>query len=496
MDKAALVREITFGSQVAEDEYEGLLAYFVETEEWRRMYGGEIDVIYGPKGSGKSALYLLLIARESQLADAGVLVIPAENPRGATAFSDISDDPPTSETEFRNLWKVYFLSLIGDVFRDWGLRTEDARILIEALEEAGLQRHQSGLRGLLAGAKRYVRERMQVESLESEAQINAATGMAAVGGKISFREPTIDERSAGFISVDELLLAANAGLREEGFVVWIALDRLDVAFADSPNIEVGALRALFRTYIDLATFDAIRLKIFLRDYIWRRITEEGFREASHITRQLTIGWDDSTLLNLVVRRALGNQAVVDFYQADGQEILANLESQRSLFYRMFPAQVDAGTRRPTTLNWLLRRAQDGTQKTAPRELIHLLEAARRQQVRFNDIGTEEPPAEAMISAAAIKAGLPEVSQTRLTQTLYAEYPELKQYVAALEGQKTEQSAETLSAVWGVPIADATGLAEKLVEVGFFEPSTRGKAVAYWVPFLYRDALGMVQGQAE
>ena len=65
---------------------------------------------YGPKGSGKSALYSLLIARRNQLFDKGVLVTPGENPRGTPAFRALVTDPPASEREFIALWKLYLAS--------------------------------------------------------------------------------------------------------------------------------------------------------------------------------------------------------------------------------------------------------------------------------------------------------------------------------------------------------------------------------------------------
>ena len=45
---------------------------------------------------------------------------------------------------------------------------------------------------------------------------------------------------------------------------WILLDRLDVAFADSADLEANALRALFRVYPDMAALSNFGVKIFLR----------------------------------------------------------------------------------------------------------------------------------------------------------------------------------------------------------------------------------------
>ncbi|NYD42647.1 hypothetical protein [Nocardioides panaciterrulae] len=62
----------------------------------------------------------------------------------------------------------------------------------------------------------------------------------------------------------------------------------------------------------------------------------------------------------------------------------------------------------------------------------------------------------------------------------------------MEGQKTRHNAASLAAVWGVPEAEAARLAEELVVIGFFEP----RFGDYWVPFVYRPALELVQGSAE
>lgn len=60
MRRQQLLKEITFGARVAEDETGELAKYFVETDQWSRIFKGEIDIIRGEKGSGKSAIYSLL----------------------------------------------------------------------------------------------------------------------------------------------------------------------------------------------------------------------------------------------------------------------------------------------------------------------------------------------------------------------------------------------------------------------------------------------------
>ena len=85
MERLRLLKGITFGERVAEDETNALGQYFVETDQWERIFDGKIDVVRGDKGSGKSAIYSLLDSKANQLFDRRVLLTTAEN-QGATRF--------------------------------------------------------------------------------------------------------------------------------------------------------------------------------------------------------------------------------------------------------------------------------------------------------------------------------------------------------------------------------------------------------------------------
>lgn len=427
---------------------------------------------------------------------AGSFSCPRRSPRGTPAFKDLVIDPPTSQQEFVGLWKLYFLCLLAQALREWGVESSSARELIELLEGANLisSERRISLQGLIRGALDYVRALLKVESLEGGVVLDPGSGMpVGLTGKITLREPTAEQSKAGLVSMDSLFAKANEALQEADCGMWIVLDRLDVAFAESEEVEGNALRALFGVYSDLREFDRIDMKIFLRTDIWRRITRGGMREASHVEDQVTISWDPQALLNLVTRRCLRNEALRELYGVDTGDVLADVNRQRDLFYRIFPDQVEPGTRKSTSFDWLLGRTRDGTGRTAPRELIHLLSALRDEQLRMLEVGHQEPGGEQLFDRAAFKAALPEVSRVRLEQTLLAEYPSLRGYVERLERRKTQQSVATLSEIWDCTEDEAQATADQLVEVGFFERRQAGGETAYWIPFLYRDALGLVQG---
>jgi hypothetical protein len=497
MSAIDILQTLSFGSRVAEEEAEALSAYFVETDQWRKLFADAVDVIYGPKGSGKSALYSLLISRENELFDRRIILAPAENPRGAPAFRDLRADPPVSELEFVSLWKLYLLCLISDAMDTWGVGGKHADTVRAALAEEGLIRNKRPLAAVLRTVKEYVRRFLKPTGVEGTVNVDPISQqITGFSGKISLGEPTAAAIRLGAVTVDDLLGRSNKALEENGYALWLLLDRLDVAFAESDELEQNALRALFKVYLDLLGYGCLRLKIFLRTDIWTRITTSGFREASHVTRHLTLEWNKASLLNMVVRRACQNDAIVARYSLDRAVVIGSTAAQEGFFYQMCPDQVDVGPNKPKTFDWTLSRTRDGTQRNAPRELIHLFNSLRDEQVRKLELGDAEPENDTLFVRAAFKDALPTVSKVRLEQTLYAEYPALKPYIEKLKGQKASQSRSTLMEVWGVGDQEAARVVEMLTEVGFFEQRGSRADPTLWIPFLYRDALELTQGSAE
>ncbi len=340
-----------FGARVAEEEINELADYFVETDQWRRLYRGEVDVVYGPKGSGKSALYSLLIKSGDALFDRNIAIIPAEQPRGAPAFKDIVQDPPTTEREFIALWKLYLLCLSAELLREYDVRTPETLRVLDYLRDAKLiEDNRSPLTKLVKAVRDYARRLRDAEGVESGISFDPHTGVVTgLSGRIILGEPSSAAAAAKIVSVDSLFDDANRALQQLGFEIWLALDRLDVAFADEAELEANALRALFKVYLDLAAFDQISLKIFLRSDIWGRIMESGFREASHITRHQTIIWSRQALLQLIVRRILRNESIRTFYDIeDAEAVLSDVGQQQELYNRVFPDQVDLGPNRTST----------------------------------------------------------------------------------------------------------------------------------------------------
>ena len=355
MTKLEILRDIDFGQSVAEQEAEKLNLYFVETNQWKQVFTDEVDIVYGPKGAGKSAIYSLINRYEPDFFQKNIVLRFAENPRGATAFSDLQVDPPSSERSFVNLWKLYFLVLIGEHFQIYGTQTEYGDDVLKALVDSQLLQEERPLKATLGKVKNYISKYFNPQSFEPNTTFNEQTGVVSgIGLKIVFNEPDDNLLKVGVKSVDTLLYKSNRELEISQFQIWFLLDRLDVAFTESPELEERALRALFKAYLDLHGYNQFKLKIFLRSDIWRRITKEGFREATHITKHTTIQWDRTSLLNLVIRRFLTSKKNVEKYSSKEKDVLSDFKLQEELFYKIFPKQVDSG-RNPDTFDWILGR---------------------------------------------------------------------------------------------------------------------------------------------
>jgi hypothetical protein len=168
MDRLRLLRELSFGAQVAEEETSELADYFVETDQWLRIFGGEVDVIRGHKGAGKSAIYLLLSTRTDQLFDKGILLVSAEKPRGTPVFKDLITEPPASEAEFIGLWKLYIVTLIAQRMKEFDVKGAAAERLYQSLADQGLFDADADLSRMFRMVKEYARRWLAPKAVEAQ----------------------------------------------------------------------------------------------------------------------------------------------------------------------------------------------------------------------------------------------------------------------------------------------------------------------------------------
>jgi hypothetical protein len=480
-----LVREILtrldLGSSVAEHDAQ-LARYFVETETFRALVGNDADVIAGDKGTGKTALYRILIERYSKFpALRDVMVVPAFNPTGTPVFQRLDEGDILTEVDYIRIWKSYFLALAGNwmlnfAAGDW---SPDLVRLNSILSDAGLRTEDDSAKGVFTRIIEKLKGVFSVKSAEATGTLTP-DGMPVLSGKIEFGRTGGSDTN---VAIDDSLRLLDTVLNHNDVTLWLALDRLDEAFQSRPKLELPVLRALFRTYLEMQEFDRIRLKLFVRKDLFRRIIEGGFVNLTHVNaRKIEIAWSHADLFSLLHKRLIENP---DFVGSLG---LPADVAPDELFATVFPEKVDPGKRKPTTWTWILGRIRDGNNVKPPRNLIDLILKSREVQLRSEDrVPREYSDGTTVIDSEALKGGLDSLSRQRVEDTLLAEAGDYATLIEKFRGGKSEHNLTTLQKLLGL---DANNI-KYLQLIGFLEPVGSN----YKVPMLYRGGLDITQGKA-
>lgn len=480
-----ILQELDLGNSVA--EYDAALErYFVETSTFRALINDEGDVIAGDKGTGKTALFRILKKRYAGMPElVDVELIEAFNPSGNPVFQRLTETDPLEEGQYITIWKAYILALVGN----WVLElyeealTESMFELDALLTSVGLRSTDDTPTTVFSQLVNLFRRITNPEAVEVAMTITPE-GIPVVAPRIQLgdEEPYQDE----LVRHDDALALLDRVLEEINLTVWVAFDRLDEAFQGFPRAEIPALRALFRTYLDLNAFPRIRLKLFVRKDLFRRIIAAGFVNLTHVNaRKIEIVWDEDDLFDLLFRRVNENQTFLERLGIDDG-------GQQEVFDAMFPEQVDPGERRPTTWTWMMSRVRDGNGVRPPRNLIDLVKKAHEEQLRREErTGTEYERGHPVIGSEALKKGLARLSTERVQDTLLAEAGEERAlWIEKFRDGRAEHNEETISSTLGLQ-GDLVEPIRVLKDLGFIESI----GATYKVPMLYRAGLNITQGKA-
>ena len=299
-----LLKEINLGSSVAEYD-EALSTYFLRTGPFNDLVTDRADILAGDKGTGKSAIFKILADSKQSVAELNQIdVLPAFNPAGEPIFQRLTAEAPLSEAEYTALWKTYIFSFIGNWLVDngQGLASDSLTRVEKILDESQLRTSQNDAPTVFERIIRFVREKIDnVRSVEGGMSFTPE-GIPIFTSKFEFGRGAIPTVSA-YVRHDEALRLVDECLVQIGARVWIVLDRLDEAFQGRPDIETPALRALLRAYLDLSAFKNFKLKIFLRNDLFRSIVRQGFVNLTHVNaRKVEIVWQPEDLLHLLCKR--------------------------------------------------------------------------------------------------------------------------------------------------------------------------------------------------
>lgn len=483
-----ILQKLDLGNSVAEFDA-ALESYFVETQTFRTFLQNKADIVAGDKGTGKTALFRILQARAAQYPELKqVVILPAFNPSGSPIFQRLTESDPLDEPAYGSVWKTYILALVGNWLLDrdsaagGGSVNRDVQIIERVLTVAELRSLEhtpvSVFERVVDWAKR---------KIASTKSVGVAIGIPkgpSVTPKLEFEA---DATATTRIRFEEALGILDRALAARNHVCWVTLDRLDEAFQGVPAVEIPALRALFRVFLDLIPFEHVRLKLFVRRDLFRKLTQGGFVNLTHVNaRKIEITWDEDDLKNLLCQRVRENR---EFLAAIS---LSKESTNDEIFNAMFPTQVDPGGGRPDTWPWMMSRIRDGNGLKPPRNLIDLVKKAQEAQMRREERESNVyEPGTAIIASDALKRGLASLSEERVNDTLFAEVGEYARWVEKFRDGKAEHNEESLAVTLSISPEDARKAAKALSEIGFLEQVGEN----YKIPMLYRDGLNITQGKA-
>ena len=288
------------------------------------------------------------------------------------------------------------------------------------------------------------------------------SGIPVIKPRVEFAETQGPKTAPLPIPEDAILRLLDTCLEEADITIWIALDRLDEAFSGHAGMEIPALRALLRTYLDFTEFSRVRLKLFVRRDLFSRITSGGFVNLTHINaRKLDIVWCEADLMNLLCRHIKENK---EFCKA--LEIVEATDSE--IFDAVFPKQVDTGKRKPAAWTWMMRRIRDGNDVKPSRNLIDLVQLSQDAQLKREDISSRPLSTRPALESDALRDGLSQLSVRRVNDTIFAEAGSAVERIEKFRGGKAEHNIDSMAKLFGVNMEQARTDVKPLVAIGFLE----------------------------
>jgi len=313
------------------------------------------------------------------------------------------------------------------------------------------------------------------------------TGVDSATGQITSFTPSIeiDPTHASEISRRPIYLAefrdtlanilANKNLR-----VWVMLDRLDEVFPHRSDVEKIGLRSLLKASYNFS-HPNLRTKIFLRDDIIAYLASDGFSALTHVTDRSssTMAWSKDELMHLIVKRISALSLLATHYTIDKAKVDKDKDYREGIFYSIFPPKIG----NTHTMDWLYANCADANNVVTPRDMIDFFRFAKAEQFKLRKLN--QKPQDFLLSVAAFKKALEDLSVHKKNTFLFAEFPHLKNIILKFEGSYSEYSKDAFAKLMG---QDHIKILDDLRGIGFIKHVP--KSGTYKIPVIWRKALNI------
>lgn len=215
----------------------------------------------------------------------------------------------------------------------------------------------------------------------------------------------------------------------------ILFDALDALAYEHDRLR-DLLDALLRVTWSMRSYQAIRLKLFLRDDQISRLGLKFVELPKLIAGATRLNWHGIDLYGMLYARLASysnNQLPLDYLlkEADlppvfkalgrGKVLSVDKVAQAKLFTRLAGQYMGQGHKKGKTYDWPLNHLSDGLDEVTPRSFLALMIHAAKHL---------PPPENTVLSAEGIRHGLREASKIRVEQ-LALEFPWIRRVLAPL-----------------------------------------------------------------
>ena len=419
-----LIESLQFPALNAAEPSQNLSNLFQRTANFEKFLDETTCLIKGRKGTGKTALYSLLLKYQSvakKLAHGrldNVIFLSGhggfhETRPSRTEFQIINQRLQEENGSWESFWRAYLILRVSQnkylKFLSL-LQGEKFKSLVEILRS-------------LSG------ESWQSEYTQALVQLST-------------------NRELRLIIPDALDLLNNKQ-RAESLTLWFLYDDLDEDFPNQDGVRKNALTGLFQLIqaCDARRLTSIRFKIFLREDIWSQL---NFDNKSHFNgRDLLLQWTRIDFLRLALRQAIQSPEFKDLIDRSSPvESIdqANEEILDRALELLWGSRRRRGTKAKYVSRWIYERLTDTSGITFPRSLSVLLQGAKEQELTYKGQSAVQPPTDRLLRAKSLEIGLEKASDERC-DAIRQEYPELENFFNALEGVQALPLKEDLCKVW-------------------------------------------------
>lgn len=426
-----ILKSLKFPALNAADPKQNLNDLFQKTANFEKFLDATTCLIKGRKGTGKTALYLLLLKHEDiarKLANGRLEKVILFSGHGG--FENVRPSREEFQIINRSLsvqngtWEAFWRSYL--LFKIYQNKNLNLLAIIKGNKF-------KNLREIL---KKIPNINWQSEHTQLLIQLSTDDILRLL--------------------ISDALSLINESQRSQDRSFWFLYDDLDEDFPERNEVRQQALTGLFQLIqaCDARQLIAIRFKIFLREDVWSRL---NFDNKSHFNgRDLLLEWSRIDFLRLALRQAVQSS---EFKQlVDRSSPIENIDTateetlSRALEF-LWGNRRRTGDRAKYVSRWIYERLTDASGTTFPRSLSALLQGATEYELTYEgQASVQLPTDDRLLRGKSMEIGLEKASEERC-DAIAQEYPDLANFFNSLECVPALPSKEELVQKWSESVSE-------------------------------------------